>query len=587
VKDSHYRLLGLVGEGQFGKVYTGIHRQTGELVALKELNPQQFSTKKFLREIRILLTLEHPHIVRCLGIEHNFKGRYLITEYCECGSLRDLLNSSTQLNTKQKLKLIVDILSGLAQVHQARIIHRDLKPENILLSINPQGWTAKISDFGVAKTEQEDKQGNNFSLGDTGSPAYMAPEQFYGKYSTSSDLYAVGIILSELLTGNRPFSGSPQEIMLGHLNQPPPIPDSLPSSLQAILRQALQKLPQHRFRTAEQMRQTLLNTLATWDSDQNFLSPSNSSPKIVLNLIEEVTLTTKIKLISASEQQVLFADNFQINLANYDLPAHSPKAHLIFGHNFSFTNPIVGLENINKNAIAITQEQNNPNHYQFWLINQKLKSLIQLESGQLVYAIAPNQKWLAVVKKENSAKIGFQMINLSKLMPINYLIEDFIPNQLLALDNHHGLAIYHQPDVHKEETFFRFFTRRGTWTNNYSLSIPLSQLTLNKYNQNYLLAKENLSNNVILIKIKPWQVNRINLQFNPDFIVSLSKYFLCGNQAGEISCVDLEGNNLGYHKLNLNIDAMTNLTNNSIILATGTEQKSTLQIYQIADADKI
>ena len=254
-------MLSLAGEGQFGKVYSAIHRQTGELFALKQLDAQKFSTKKFLRETRILLSLDHENIIRCQGLEHSKKHRFLVTEYCDSGTLRDFIDSSISLNIEQKLKIIVDILSGLSSVHLKGIIHRDLKPENILLTVSPNGWVAKISDFGVAKIESEDKGNDTNSLGDTGSPAYMAPEQFYGKYSYSSDIYGMGIVLYELLTGKRPFSGSPKEIMIGHLNYLPDIPSDLPPLLQDTLKMALAKLPSHRFRTAKEMKAQILRCL--------------------------------------------------------------------------------------------------------------------------------------------------------------------------------------------------------------------------------------------------------------------------------------------------------------------------------------
>ncbi len=202
---SNYKILGLVGRGQFGKVFAAIDRHSGILVALKELNSKQLSTSSFLREFNFLVTLDHFNLVRCRALEHRQNNRYIVMDYCEGGTLRHFLDYSPQLTLKQSLKLIIDLLSGLKFAHGKGIIHRDIKPENILLKVSDRFWTAHISDFGIAKLHQEtNPQG---VMGDTGSPAYMAPEQFYGKYSYSCDLYAVGIILYELVVGKRPFSG--------------------------------------------------------------------------------------------------------------------------------------------------------------------------------------------------------------------------------------------------------------------------------------------------------------------------------------------------------------------------------------------
>jgi serine/threonine-protein kinase len=250
LKRSKYRLLGLVGQGQFGRVYCAIHRKTGRLVALKELDKHRFPTHKFLRELRFLLSLQHLNIVTCHALEHTSTGRYLVMDYCEGGTLRNLMEEDVRLHPAQCLKLVANVLSGLAHAHDRGIIHCDIKPENILLTLQPDGWTARVSDFGIARLSQELQKGES---GNTGSPAYMAPERFYGQHFHSSDLYAVGILLYELLVGSRPFSGDPATLMAAHLNLPVKIPASISEPLQTIILTALQKLPARRFRSAAEM----------------------------------------------------------------------------------------------------------------------------------------------------------------------------------------------------------------------------------------------------------------------------------------------------------------------------------------------
>lgn len=263
---SKYRLLGLIGQGQFGRVYCAIHRKTGRLVALKELAHDRFSTHKFLRELRFLLSFQHENIVTCQALEHTSTGRYLVMDYCEGGTLRNLLDEGIQLHPTQGLQIILQVLAGLEHAHQRGIVHCDIKPENILLNVTANGWTARISDFGIARLSQE-MTADVFS--NTGSPAYMAPERFYGQYSLASDLYAVGILLFELLTGYRPFSGPPAELMSAHLNRLAQIPETLPEDFRAILAKALQKLPARRFHSATEMLQMLQ---AAYDRAQHELS---------------------------------------------------------------------------------------------------------------------------------------------------------------------------------------------------------------------------------------------------------------------------------------------------------------------------
>jgi serine/threonine protein kinase len=259
--NSRYHILGEVGQGQFGQVFCGSDRATGQLVAMKKLEHHRFPTNQFLKELAVLARLQHPNIVGLHGLEYSATGRYLVLDYCHGGTLRHLMESKIDLTLLQKLQLIQDILRGLEHIHQHRIIHCDLKPENILLNVVAQGWTAQIADFGIAHfLEPADAQ--NHSSGDTGSPAYMAPERFYGKYSPESDLYAVGVLLFEIVVGHRPFSGMPFDVMKAHLNQPLRIPKSIPSILRLIISKALQKLPQNRYGSATSMRMMLDTVIA-------------------------------------------------------------------------------------------------------------------------------------------------------------------------------------------------------------------------------------------------------------------------------------------------------------------------------------
>jgi len=225
--------------------------QTRELVALKELGKKQLSTSDFLQELFFLTTLNHRNIVACRGFEHYKNRRYLIMDYCESGTLRNLLISENKVGVLQCLDIIIQILSALEFAHQQNVIHRDIKPENILLKIKLDGWNALLSDFGISAIASKIKDN---SLGLTGSPAYMAPEQFYGKFSIHSDLYAVGILLYELIVGKRPFNGTPKDLLKAHLSEPVKFPDDIPFLIKNIIVIALRKSPDLRFKSAGNMR---------------------------------------------------------------------------------------------------------------------------------------------------------------------------------------------------------------------------------------------------------------------------------------------------------------------------------------------
>lgn len=270
-----YQILELVGHGQFGRVYRAIHTASGKVFALKELDKKRFPTHKFLREMYFLTSLQHPNVVTFQGLEHTPTGRYIVMDYCEGGNLRSLMKSKGKLSLVQSLKLVTDVLAGLERVHSSKIIHRDIKPENILLSQDDTGLIARISDFGLSRLCNElcvDKQDDC-----NGSPAYMAPERFYGQYSYASDLYAVGVLLFELVTGDRPFSGLPQELMSAHLNQAVKIPDPVPFLLRSTITTALQKLPQRRFRsTSEMLKSVQLATEVVKLAESSETQPQNA-----------------------------------------------------------------------------------------------------------------------------------------------------------------------------------------------------------------------------------------------------------------------------------------------------------------------
>ena len=249
---SKYEILHCLGQGQYGRVFCAAHRETGKLVALKELDRKKFPTRMFLRELGFLVTLHHPNIVSCRGLEYSQTGRFLVMDYCQGGNLRDLIESKDKLDPILSLELITDILSGLEYARDRNIVHRDLKPENILLESEESGYITRIADFGIARLGGE-ADATQIDSGDSGSPAYMAPEQFYGRYSHASDLYAVGVMLYELLVGDRPFLGTFSDLRNSHLNQTVELPHSIPFLLRSTISKALQKLPQRRFKSAAEM----------------------------------------------------------------------------------------------------------------------------------------------------------------------------------------------------------------------------------------------------------------------------------------------------------------------------------------------
>lgn len=252
---SHYEILECLGTGQYGQVHRGRCLETQELVAIKELSLNTTSTTRFIRELRALSRNHHPNLVNLIGIDYSPQGRYLIMDYCDRGTLRDVMNDAQSISLALKVNLILDLLSGLRYLHQLDICHCDLKPQNILLSQGHDRLYARIGDLG-SSISRDSLIHPGQSLDPTmlpGSPAYMAPERFYGEFSNATDIYSVGIILYELIVGDRPFLGPIQDLTRGHLSETLQLPTDLPFLFQQLIKKALQKLPQNRFQSADEM----------------------------------------------------------------------------------------------------------------------------------------------------------------------------------------------------------------------------------------------------------------------------------------------------------------------------------------------
>lgn len=246
---SRYEILNFVNQGQSGRVFCARDRYNGHIVALKELAHNRCPTQRFLRELRFLATFNHPNIVAYRALEHTDTGRYLVMDYCDAGTLRDLIEREKTLKFSESLALILKILSGLDYVHHRGVVHRDIKPENILLTTHPQlRWVPQLSDFGIACSQQE--LTGSYGSNTMGALAYTAPESFYGLYSKTSDLYSMGVLLFELLLGYRPFEGIPTTLAWAHLNQRVLLPAALPQPLAAVIQKSLEKLPARRYRSA-------------------------------------------------------------------------------------------------------------------------------------------------------------------------------------------------------------------------------------------------------------------------------------------------------------------------------------------------
>jgi len=210
--------------------------------------------------------LDHPHIVHIddFGMDEQKTMAYLVMPFISGGTFFKVLKGQQKpLPVEQVLLYLEQVCSALDYAHQRRIVHLDLKPLNLL--IREDNWLL-LSDFGLAHFLKQDAIEGGTSLG-FGSPHYMAPEHIKGQPNKASDVYALGVMLFEMLIGQRPFTGAtPEAIMLKHLTEPPPLLRSLrpelPIELEEVIERALAKQTEQRFRSAKALLTAFKETLA-------------------------------------------------------------------------------------------------------------------------------------------------------------------------------------------------------------------------------------------------------------------------------------------------------------------------------------
>jgi serine/threonine-protein kinase len=258
---SAYRIERELGQGGMSTVLLAEDLKHDRRVAVKVLRPElaaALGADRFTREIRIAARLQHPHILPLLDSGEARGFLYFVMPYVEGQSLRERLARQGELPVHEAVRLLVEIVDALAFAHSQGVVHRDIKPDNILLS----GRHALVMDFGVAKAVSEATGRHTLTTAGValGTPAYMAPEQATADPNIDHrvDIYAVGAMAYELLTGRTPFAGlTPQQMLAAHVTeQPAPMSRYRPSLspvLQSVVMRCLAKHPADRWQTAQEL----------------------------------------------------------------------------------------------------------------------------------------------------------------------------------------------------------------------------------------------------------------------------------------------------------------------------------------------
>ena len=252
--DSRYRLLRRLGSGGMADVWAAEDTELGREVALKMLHSRLAAdadfVERFRREASAAAGLQHPNVVSVYDRGESQGTYYIAMEYLRGASLKDLVRRGP-LEPRYAVELVVQVLRAARFAHRRGIVHRDLKPHNVMLDDEGR---VKVTDFGIARAGASDMTETGSIMG---TAQYLSPEQAQGHAVTaSSDLYSIGVMLFELLTGRVPFEGeSPVTIALRHVSEPPPAPSQLnpavPPALDAVVLRALAKDPRGRFADAD------------------------------------------------------------------------------------------------------------------------------------------------------------------------------------------------------------------------------------------------------------------------------------------------------------------------------------------------
>jgi serine/threonine protein kinase len=261
----HYRIDNLAARGGMADIFRATDMRSARIVAIKTPHPELANDgvlqRAFAREAKILRKVAHPGIVRVLRAPGPHRP-YMVMEWVDGRLLRDILNEHGRLPIDRAVNIALSICEALEHLHRRGVIHRDLKPENILVDAEDQ---ATIIDFGIAQTRASRLLTFSTAAATVGTPDYISPEQVRGKRGTCrSDLYALGTILYEMLSGELPFSGvNPLVVMNARLLSNPPalrtVNSAISSHLEDVICRALESDPKKRCASARDFASDLRN----------------------------------------------------------------------------------------------------------------------------------------------------------------------------------------------------------------------------------------------------------------------------------------------------------------------------------------
>ena len=285
IKDAlsdRYTIESELGQGGMATVYLAEDLKHHRKVAVKVLRPELAATlgpDRFLREIEVAAQLQHPHILPLHDSGESEGFLFYVMPFVEGETLRERLNRDRELPVGDAVRILRDVVDALTEAHSRGVVHRDIKPENVLL----RGRHALVADFGVAKAVSEATGRQKLTTAGValGTPAYMAPEQATADPNLDHrvDIYAVGVMAYEMLSGQTPFQGSTaQQVLAAHMTEAPtPVTqhrDAVPPDLASLVMRCLEKRPADRWQTTED----LLHPLEALATPSGGVTPTQTEP---------------------------------------------------------------------------------------------------------------------------------------------------------------------------------------------------------------------------------------------------------------------------------------------------------------------
>ena len=268
--DGRYEITDKIGVGGMSDVYRGRDIMENRTVAVKVLKPEFANNEEFVRcfrnESKAIAVLSHPNIVKIFDVGYEGDLQYIVMEYIDGVTLKDYIEENGLVTWRECVHYTIQILRALQLAHDRGIVHRDIKPQNVM---RLSDGTIKVMDFGIARFSRQNVNSANEKT--MGSVHYVSPEQARGdKTDERSDIYSVGVMMYEMLTGRKPFDGeTPVEVALKHMNEDPVRPSEYVTSLQKgieeIILRAMEKDPDKRYQSASEM----IMDIEAFKQDQN------------------------------------------------------------------------------------------------------------------------------------------------------------------------------------------------------------------------------------------------------------------------------------------------------------------------------